>query len=116
MRAVKVPLVPLARRKSAPRSSDLRVIGEDFADLVPVPAGLDRVRELGCGGRSGARAEPEQHEREGNGGLAEQHRGLHAHEPPSRPALKRNRQRRPQLRYKPVEPGQHVVKQAIGTD
>ena len=51
MRAVKVPLMPLARREGAAEGADLRVVGEDFADFVATPAGLYGVGELGGGGR-----------------------------------------------------------------
>lgn len=53
MGGMKVPLMPLARRKSAARGADLRVVDQNFADLVPVSVGLDRVGALGCGGRGG---------------------------------------------------------------
>ena len=46
VRGMKVPLMPLARRKRAARGADLRVLDEHFADLVSVLAGLDGVGEL----------------------------------------------------------------------
>ena len=75
MRAVKVPLMPLARRKRAARSADLRIVSQYLANLVAVPTGLYRIGQLGCDERRRRSGHQQSEQRHGDPGNSHDGRG-----------------------------------------